>query len=196
MKAALFAFLAVVAGATVVYLAVAFSPVWVLLLAVPLVLGVGALVRGQRLAGRTPVASLIWFEVAQLVPYAIAAIGAAFLIGLSVWLSPPEPPPGTPETTIAAFDAIFKAVAGAAAALITTVLVKPSDDSDSWVAKRTEVALRKAFEGRFKPSSRGDRALKEPDFEGSAGWDADGRKTRATALGEAMNDPSQKPGAA
>jgi hypothetical protein len=196
VKAALFAFVAVVAGATVVYLAVAFNPVWAALLVVPLAIGLGALVRGQRLAGRDPVGSLFWFELTQLVPYTIAAAGAALLIGLSVWLSPPEPPPDTPETTKEFFGAIFKAVAGAAAALITTVLVKPSEDAGSWVARRTEAAFRKAFEGTFKPSSRGDRALKEPDFEGSDGWDADGRKTRATALSEAMRDPGQKPGAA
>ena len=201
MKAALFAFAAVLAGATVVYLAVAFHPVWALLLVLPLAAGVGALVRGQRLAGKDPVGSLIWFEITQLVPYTIAAAGAALLIGLSVWLTPPEPPPAPPDATPvpapsskAYFDAVFKAVAGAAAALITTILVKPSDDADSWVAKRTEAAFRKAFEGRFKPTSRGDRALKEPDFEGSAGWDADGRRTRATALRQSMDDPSQRPG--
>jgi hypothetical protein len=198
MKAAVFAFIAVVAGAAVVYLAVAFSPVWVLLLALPFAIGFGALVRGQRLTARDPVGSLTWFEVAQLVPYTIAACGAALLIGVTVWLRPPEAPPTPPDTTPvppqpseAYFDAVTKAVAGAAAALITTVLVKPSDDSDSWVAKRTEAAFRKAFEGKFKPNSRGDRALKEPDFEGSEGWDADGRKTRATAISQAMHDPSQ-----
>jgi hypothetical protein len=195
MKSAMFAFAAVVAGATVAYLAVAFSPVWVALLLVPLAVGVGALVQGQRLAGTDPVGSLVWFELTQLVPYTMAAAGAALLIGISVWLSPPEPPAATTEQATAYFVAIFRAVAGAAAALITTVLVRPSEEADSWVAKRTESAFRKAHEGKFQPNSRGDRALKEPDFEGSDGWDGDGRKTRAKAIGEALKDPGEKPGA-
>lgn len=195
IKKAIPPLLVVVAGAAVAYLMLTAHPLWVLLAVVPGLIGWWALGKATRAVERDPVGSLALFAWGQLLPYALATGVSALLIFLAVWFAPPdgpEPAPGAPKPPANPLDPYFseilKAIAGGLSAFLTAAFIKSSEDPDGWVATNVERTFKERFGTKFEAGSDADRAVKSAAYNGS-GWDADGRRKRATAIAAALSKP-------
>jgi hypothetical protein len=183
-------------GAAIALLVFTVHPGASLIPLIPLGIGMWAMSRAKAMVkADDPVGSLSFFELAQLLPYAIAAAASALLIGLAVWFAPPEkptpapnappPPPPTPFETY--FPEILKALAGAASVFITAAFIKSSEEPDSWVADLVKREFQKAYESRFPNNPNANSAVRAPTYLG-LGWEKEGRQKRAAAIAAAIKD--------
>jgi len=198
VKKALPPLLVATAGAAIAFLMVTVHVAMGLLVLIPLAAGSAAQLHAERVTRANPVGSLRWYGLAQLTPYGGAVAASAVLIGLVVWLAPPEKPPQVPGTTPAPpttfekyWPEILKVLAGALSTFITAAFLKSTEEPDKWVAELTKSEFQKAFGALFKAGSDGEQALRGPVYKGE-GWDAPGRKKRAEAIASALNDPTQR----
>jgi hypothetical protein len=193
VKKAFPALLVALAGAGIAFAMVVSDVKWGLAVLIPMALGWLAEFKAKSQTLADPVGSLIWYRWTLLKPYGLAILVSTVLIGLAVWLVPPEKPtvtpgvtPPTPTPAATTFDKywpeILKVIAGALSAFFTAAFLKSMDDPDEWVADMTRSEFQRRFVvKKFDPNSPAGLALRSEEFQG-AGWDADGRFKRATAI--------------